>query len=164
MPAALRAQVASLTPKRSCAHMSAFVRALGRDTPLRINLDCVHTGSAEADPLRQIELAVPESILGRLPASLPIRPNLAPLDRVGYGAEVATGQPNHWTKGKTMQVRNAMYTAKDVAEIFRMPLTEVYRAAKAGEIPGRIRVGGRTRFCAAVIDAFVNGQSTRRGV
>ena len=53
-----------------------------------------------------------------------------------------------------------VYTASEVGELLRMPVTEVYRAAKAGDIPGRIKVGGRTRFSAAVIDAFISGLPT----
>ena len=49
------------------------------------------------------------------------------------------------------------YTATEVADILQIPITEVYRAAAAGAIPGRIRIGRRTRFNAAAIDCFVTG-------
>jgi predicted DNA-binding transcriptional regulator AlpA len=50
------------------------------------------------------------------------------------------------------------YTAQMVADILHMGLTEVYRAAKAGEIPGRIEIGNRTRFSRQAIDRFVDGE------
>ncbi len=49
------------------------------------------------------------------------------------------------------------YTAAQVSEILQIPVTEVYRAASAGEIPGRIRIGNRTRFSQRIIDALANG-------
>ena len=61
-----------------------------------------------------------------------------------------------------MSAKNKVYTAQEVADLLRIPKTEVYRAAKHGDIPGRIRVGGRTRFAAAAIDAFVDGQPNDR--
>ena len=51
------------------------------------------------------------------------------------------------------------YTAEQVAEILQIPLTEVYRAGAAGDLPGRIRVGRRTRFNADVIDRLVRGEA-----
>lgn len=47
------------------------------------------------------------------------------------------------------------YTARQVAQILQMPIAEVYRAGASGEIPGRIRIGRRTRFAADVIDRLV---------
>jgi predicted DNA-binding transcriptional regulator AlpA len=53
------------------------------------------------------------------------------------------------------------YTPAMVAEMLHMGLTEVYRAGKAGEIPGRLQVGNRTRFSKRAIDAFVNGKEDK---
>lgn len=50
------------------------------------------------------------------------------------------------------------YTAKEVATILQMKPREVYRAAKARLLPGRITIGGRTRFSAAVIDRLAAGE------
>lgn len=50
------------------------------------------------------------------------------------------------------------YNANEVAEILRMKPREVYRAAKAGLIPGRITIGGRTRFSSAAIDRLASGE------
>lgn len=36
-----------------------------------------------------------------------------------------------------------------------MPVLEVYRAGKARQIPGRIRIGNRTRFLTEVIDRWL---------
>ena len=51
------------------------------------------------------------------------------------------------------------YTAEEVSQILQIPLIEVYRAGAAGEIPGRIRVGRRTRFNADAIDRLIRGEA-----
>ena len=51
------------------------------------------------------------------------------------------------------------YTAEEVSQMLRIPLIEVYRAGAAGEIPGRIRVGRRTRFNADAIDRWIRGEA-----
>jgi predicted DNA-binding transcriptional regulator AlpA len=51
-----------------------------------------------------------------------------------------------------------VYRAEEVAYILQMRVTEVYRAAKAGELPGRIRIGRRTRFAKAEIDRLVRAR------
>lgn len=50
------------------------------------------------------------------------------------------------------------YTAKEVGEILKIPVTEVYRDGANGTIPGRIRIGGRTRFSGAIIDDWLSGR------
>jgi hypothetical protein len=50
------------------------------------------------------------------------------------------------------------YTAKQLAEILQIPACEVYRDGAAGIIPGRIRVGGRTRWSADIIDGWLKGE------
>jgi predicted DNA-binding transcriptional regulator AlpA len=50
------------------------------------------------------------------------------------------------------------YTAQQVSEILQIPVTEVYREGAAGAIPGRFRIGRRTRFNASVIDELVAGR------
>lgn len=50
------------------------------------------------------------------------------------------------------------YTAEEVSKILQIPVIEVYRAGAAGEIPGRIRIGRRTRFAADVIDRLARGE------
>lgn len=49
------------------------------------------------------------------------------------------------------------YTAKEIADFLKMPVTEVYRDGANGTIPGRIRIGGRTRFSGAIIDEWLSG-------
>jgi predicted DNA-binding transcriptional regulator AlpA len=50
------------------------------------------------------------------------------------------------------------YTAHEVSVILQIPVTEVYRGGADGTIPGRIRIGRRTRFAASIIDDFVAGR------
>ena len=81
---------------------------------------------------------------------------------IDYSAVVRNEAANEGSRQNEDEamVSKGVYTASEVGELLRMPVTEVYRAAKAGDIPGRIKVGGRTRFSAAVIDAFICGLPT----
>ncbi len=48
------------------------------------------------------------------------------------------------------------YTARQLAEILQVPVTEIYRGGK--KIPGRFILGGRTRWNADVVDGWMNGE------
>lgn len=50
------------------------------------------------------------------------------------------------------------YTAKQLSAILQMPVCEVYRDGASQIIPGRIRVGGRTRWNAEIVDAWLRGE------
>lgn len=52
------------------------------------------------------------------------------------------------------------YTAKQLAEILQMPLAEVYRDGKSNVIPGRVRIGGRTRWHADTVDSWLSGEES----
>lgn len=47
------------------------------------------------------------------------------------------------------------YKAAQIAAILQMPVDEVYRTGR--EIPGRIRIGRRTRWDADTFDAWLSG-------
>lgn len=51
---------------------------------------------------------------------------------------------------------NRTYKAAQIAAILQMPVNEVYRAGD--DIPGRIKVGRRTRWDAATFDAWLSGE------
>ena len=52
------------------------------------------------------------------------------------------------------------YSAPQLAEILQMPLDEVYRAGD--DIPGRIRIGRRTRWDAERVDRWLGGEGRKR--
>lgn len=47
------------------------------------------------------------------------------------------------------------YTAPQIAQILQMPVDEVYRIGE--EIPGRLKIGRRTRWDADAFDAWLHG-------
>jgi predicted DNA-binding transcriptional regulator AlpA len=47
------------------------------------------------------------------------------------------------------------YTAEQIATILQVPRDEVYRMGES--IPGRFRLGGRTRWRAADVDLWLGG-------
>lgn len=57
---------------------------------------------------------------------------------------------------KSDNPRPRIYTAQELSEMLRIGRTEIYRTGR--RIPGRFTVGGRTRWNAEIVDAWMRGE------
>ena len=58
-------------------------------------------------------------------------------------------------RGSGFLTRDEVMTAREVAELLRMPTSTVYELARKGEIPGIIRLGSRLVISRARFEAFL---------
>jgi excisionase family DNA binding protein len=52
-----------------------------------------------------------------------------------------------------------LMTVKEVADLLRLSVNQVYLLKNTGEIPGSVRVGKAIRFDKAVIEAWIKKQT-----